>query len=67
MPAKIVWGAKDEFAPVAGAYRFSKELPGAELVVLDDVGHFLMEDEPDRVAREIAQFMGAQVRAEQPA
>jgi len=67
VPAKIVWGAKDEFAPVAGAYRFTKELPGAELVVLDDVGHFLMEDEPERVAREIATFIGAQVRAEQPA
>jgi haloalkane dehalogenase len=67
VPAKIVWGAKDEFAPVAGAYRFTKELPGAELVVLDDVGHFLMEDEPDRVAREIATFVGAQVRAEQTA
>ena len=65
--AKIVWGAKDEFAPVAGAYRFTKELPGAELVVLDDVGHFLMEDEPELVAREIAHFIGTQVRAGQPA
>ena len=25
----IVWGAKDEFAPVGGAYRFHKQLPGA--------------------------------------
>jgi len=67
VPAKMVWGAKDEFAPVPGAYRFLKELPGAELVVLDDVGHFLMEDEPERVAQEIAEFIGAQVGAEQPA
>jgi len=67
VPAKIVWGAKDEFAPVAGAYRFKKELPDAELVVLDDAGHFLMEDDPDRVAREISEFVAAQVKEGQPA
>jgi haloalkane dehalogenase len=67
VPAKIVWGANDEFAPVAGAYRFTKELPGADLVVLNDVGHFLMEDEPERVASEIAGFIGTQVTAEQAA
>jgi haloalkane dehalogenase len=62
-----VWGAKDEFAPVAGAYRFKKELPDAELVVLDDVGHFLMEDEPSRVASEIATFVATRTPEGQPA
>ena len=67
VPAKIVWGARDEFAPVAGAYRFKKELPDAELVVLDEAGHFLMEDEPDRVAREIAAFVAIRAPEGQPA
>jgi haloalkane dehalogenase len=67
VPAKIVWGAKDEFAPIGGAYRFTKELPEAELVVLDDAGHFLMEDEPDRVAREITAFVTEQLPEGQPA
>jgi haloalkane dehalogenase len=66
VPAKIVWGAKDEFAPIGGAYRFTKELPDAELVVLDEAGHFLMEDEPERVAREIAAFVTKQLRESQP-
>lgn len=57
VPTLIVWGGKDEFAPVAGAYRFSKEIPGSRLVVLEDAGHFLMEDEPERVAREIVDFL----------
>jgi haloalkane dehalogenase len=57
VPTLIVWGAKDEFAPVAGGYRFQKEIPGAKLVVLDEAGHFLMEDDPDRVAGEIAGFL----------
>jgi len=67
VPAKIVWGAKDEFAPIGGAYRFTKELPEAELVVLDEAGHFLMEDDPPRVAREIANFVKEQATEGQPA
>ena len=53
----IVWGAKDEFAPVGGAYRFRKQLPDARFVVLEDAGHFLMEDEPERVAAEVRGFL----------
>jgi haloalkane dehalogenase len=60
VPTLIVWGARDEFAPVAGAYRFHKEIPGSTLVVLDEAGHFLMEDDPDRVTREIGEFLAAQ-------
>jgi len=58
VPTRLVWGAKDEFAPVSGGQRFQKEIPGAELVVLDHAGHFLQEDEPERVAQEIAGFLG---------
>jgi haloalkane dehalogenase len=67
VPAVIVWGEKDEFAPVAGAFRFKKELPGTEPIVLAEAGHFLMEDDPGRVAREIAAFVAAQAREGQPA
>ena len=58
LPALILWGGKDEFAPVGGAHRFHKQLPGSKLVVLDDAGHFLQEDAPERVAAEIAGFLG---------
>ena len=58
VPAAIVWGAKDEFAPVGGAHRFQQAASRTrELVVLDDAGHFVMEDEPDRVAAEIRAFL----------
>src|SRR5205807_410640 len=43
VPTLIVWGAKDEFAPVAGGYRFHKEIPGSTPIVLEDAGHFLIE------------------------
>lgn len=57
VPTLILWGANDEYAPVAGAHRFKKEIPHAELVVLDDAGHFLMEDDPERVGSEVARFL----------
>jgi haloalkane dehalogenase len=59
VPTLVLWGAKDEFAPIGGAHRFVKEIPGADLVVLDDAGHFLMEDASERVATEIARFLSA--------
>jgi pimeloyl-ACP methyl ester carboxylesterase len=59
LPTLIVWGAKDQFAPVGGGYRFQKEIPGSTLVVLEDAGHFLMEDEPERVTSEITEFLAA--------
>jgi haloalkane dehalogenase len=59
VPTLILWGAKDEFAPVGGGYRFKKEIPGASFVVLDDAGHFLMEDDPARVGREIREILEA--------
>jgi haloalkane dehalogenase len=59
VPTLIVWGAKDEFAPVGGAYRFEKQIPGARLVVLEEAGHYVMEDEPGRVSGEIKEFLAA--------
>ena len=57
VPTLILWGEHDDYAPVAGAHRFAREIPHAELVVLEDAGHFLQEDAPERVAREIGRFL----------
>jgi pimeloyl-ACP methyl ester carboxylesterase len=58
VPTLILWGKNDPFAPEAGAYRFNKELPGSELVVLDEAGHFVFEDAPQRAAEEVVGFLG---------
>jgi haloalkane dehalogenase len=58
VPMLCLWGGTDEFAPVAGAYRFRKEVPGAEVVVVEDAGHFVYADAPDRCAEEITAFLG---------
>jgi haloalkane dehalogenase len=56
VPTLILWGEKDTFAPVGGAHRFHKQLPGSELVLVD-VGHFVYEDAPERCAEEIVSFL----------
>jgi haloalkane dehalogenase len=57
LPTLIVWGGKDQFAPVGGGHRFHKQIPGSTMVVLEEAGHFLMEDEPQRLADEVSTFL----------
>lgn len=46
VPTLIVWGAQDRFASPKVAQRFHDEIPGFELAVLDQAGHFVWEDAP---------------------
>ncbi|MFI8202575.1 alpha/beta fold hydrolase [Streptomyces sp. NPDC085937] len=59
LPVRILWGAEDEWQPVRYAERLRDDIPGAELVVIPGAGHFLMEDAPERVVREIIDFLGS--------
>jgi haloalkane dehalogenase len=63
VPALLVWGADDPFAPVAGAERFRRELPYTELVAIDGAGHFVFEDAPQEAARAVTDFLERQARA----
>jgi haloalkane dehalogenase len=57
VPALMLWGADDPFAPPAGARRLHEDIPGSELVVLEDTGHFLWEQAPERSSEELARFL----------
>jgi pimeloyl-ACP methyl ester carboxylesterase len=57
MPVRIVWGAQDRWQPLGYAERLVADIPGAELVVVPHAGHFLMEDEPERVTCEVLDFL----------
>jgi haloalkane dehalogenase len=56
-PTHLHWGGDDEFAPVAGAKRFEREIPGSKLVVVDGAGHFVIDEQRERCAQEIALFL----------
>lgn len=62
VPTLIVWGADDRFASVQMAHRFNHEIPGSELVIFDDAGHFVWEDEPERTAAAVLDFLERRVR-----
>ena len=52
----IVWGQNDPFFTVEGAKAFLKDLPKAELHLLNS-GHFAIEDTGDFIAERIGEFL----------
>ena len=54
-PTLIVWGRHDEIFPSSGAFPYLRDLPHAELHLLD-TGHFVLEEDVDRVAQLIREF-----------
>jgi pimeloyl-ACP methyl ester carboxylesterase len=57
VPALLVWGEDDPFAPVAGAHRLARELPGARLEVVPGTSHFVFDDAPEASAALVAAFL----------
>lgn len=55
-PTLITWGANDKIFPAAGAQAYLKDLPGAELHLLD-AGHFALEDKGDEIAGLMRDFL----------
>lgn len=59
VPVRLLWGAQDRWQPTHWAERLAADIPHAELVVVPDAGHFVMEDDPQRVTREVLDFLAA--------
>lgn len=55
-PTLVIWGSRDDFFTVPGAIAYLKEVPQAEVHILDTV-HFATLEEPDEVARLILDFI----------
>ena len=53
----IVWGRNDPFFTVEGAEAYLRDIPKAELNLLD-TGHFALEDHGDIIAGKIKSFFG---------
>lgn len=46
MPTLLVWGARDAVIPVAHAHKAHGAMPGSQLHVFPEVGHFPHQDKP---------------------
>lgn len=55
-PMLLVWGINDPFFTVEGAKAFQRDLPKAELHLLD-TGHFALEEESEAIAGHILRFV----------
>ena len=55
-PTLIAWGANDAIFPPAGAHAFLRDLPDAELHLLDS-GHFALEDRFGEIVTLIRDFL----------
>jgi pimeloyl-ACP methyl ester carboxylesterase len=56
-PTLVLWGSDDVVIPPEHGERFASEIPGAELVVYDGVGHIPMEEAPTRTAADARAFL----------
>nr|WP_229418765.1 alpha/beta hydrolase [Pseudoduganella flava] len=56
-PTLIVWGKNDYIFPEPGAHPYLRDLPKAELHLLD-TGHFALEDKLDEMVPLIRDFLG---------
>jgi pimeloyl-ACP methyl ester carboxylesterase len=59
-PLLLTWAPGDRFFPIRYAERLAREVGGAKLVEIPDSATFVPFDQPDRLAREIAEFAPSQ-------
>jgi haloalkane dehalogenase len=57
LPSLLVWGARDWCFTTDCLDRFAAAWPRAEVYVLQDVGHWVVEDAPDDVQRLVEDFL----------
>jgi pimeloyl-ACP methyl ester carboxylesterase len=62
-PTLVVWGAQDHYIPIQHAEAQKRAFPSAEVVVLEDSGHWPFLDDPEDSAAALLPFLRAQLRA----
>jgi pimeloyl-ACP methyl ester carboxylesterase len=60
-PTLVAWGVRDPWLPVTLAKEFVQPLQNAELVELDEVGHYPQEDWHEKVNEALLTFLRRQI------
>lgn len=60
-PTLFAWAPEDRFFPLEHAERLAASMPDARVVRIPDAKTFVMLDQPERLAEEIARFAAAQI------
>lgn len=56
-PVLILWGREDTWIPLERGEALRDMIPGARLRVIADAGHLVIEEQPERLLREIRAFL----------
>lgn len=57
MPVLVMWGGRDRIVLPADAFRFQNDIKDTTLKVYSDLGHVPMEENPERTANDVRQFL----------
>lgn len=55
-PALVVWGRRDRIVPLECGEQYARALPRGRLAVVEGAGHFVDMEQPDTLAKLIAEF-----------
>jgi pimeloyl-ACP methyl ester carboxylesterase len=55
-PSLILWGEQDQYVGPDGGFAYTQDLPNADVQVIEDGGHWLLETHPGQVAERIGRF-----------
>jgi pimeloyl-ACP methyl ester carboxylesterase len=56
-PVLLAWSPEDQVFALAGAQRYATELADGRVALIEDAYSFTPEDQPERLAEEIAEFL----------
>jgi len=59
IPFLIIRGMDDVYLSGEIAQKLHREIPGSRLVEISEAGHFIQEDQPERLMEELDAFLGA--------
>ena len=55
-PTLLVWGGRDPILRPSLGRKIQRTIEGSELKVYDDTGHYVVEEQPERLARDMLSF-----------
>jgi pimeloyl-ACP methyl ester carboxylesterase len=58
LPTLLIWGRHDAVIPLSHGRLAHAAMPGSELEIFDDAGHFPHHSDPERFAEVVADFVG---------
>jgi pimeloyl-ACP methyl ester carboxylesterase len=65
-PTLVIWGKDDGLTPLGMGKAFTEDIPGAQLVVIDNCGHVPQMEKPVEFNSALLKFLGAVQTAQAP-